>query len=154
VLLHEEALNLILRSDAGITALVASRIFPGTAPQTAAYPALAYRLTDREPQHRLEARGSAGLVRSRYRLYSGAKGHPGASSAYGDSKRLDEAVRLALTGFHGLVSNQASPANTLEVQGIFPEITIEYYDDLTQVWNVATDFDFYAPMGLPVPLAT
>src|SRR5262245_41354471 len=118
--------------------------------QTATFPALVYKLIDREHPPRLEQRASSGLARSRFRLFSTAKGHPAASSAYGDAKRVDEALRLALAGYRGVVTNTGG--NALFVNGVFPGNSIEFYDDPTQTWQVASEFDFWAQEALPIPL--
>jgi hypothetical protein len=152
VLLHEEALVIILKNDPGLTALVGSRIYPGVLPQLVVFPAIAYRLTNREHMERLEQRGSAGLVRSTFRLYSCSKGTSGVSSAYGETKKVDAAVIQCLLGFHGTVSNTGTPPASLEVQHVRHVNTLEFYDDATETWQVVTEVDFWAAFERPPAL--
>ena len=145
MLLVEEAISSVLRGNAPLVALVAARIYPGVLPQTVTYPAIAYRLVDRESITHLAGRSATGLARSGFRFFSTAKG----MNAYSDAKRLDEALRLCLAGFHGTVSNGASPANTLDIQIILPGRKDEFYDDPTQTWQVRADYDVWASEQVP-----
>jgi hypothetical protein len=146
-LLLEAALRTLLGDDNGVSNIVGSRIFPGVLPQTVQYPAMAYRLVSREHERRLEPRGSSGLARSRFRFFSTAKG----ATAYADAKRLDEALRLCLDGYHGVVSDDQSPASTLRIHGAFAQTTFDQYDDKTQTHQVLTDYDVWAEETQPTP---
>lgn len=146
MLLVEEALSIVLRGNAGLVALVSTRITPGVLTQTSLYPALVYRLVDREHFTHLEGRTATGLARSTFRFFSTGKG----ANAYSDAKRVNEALRLCLFGFRGTVSNTASPVVTLDIQNIEPGRTDEFYDDPTQTWQVRSDYDVWASEAIPV----
>lgn len=145
MLLVEEALQIILRANAGLTALVGTRITPGVLSQSSAYPAIAYRLVDRDHATHLSGRASTGLARSGFRFFSASKG----ATAYSDTKRVNEALRLALMGFSGTVQSAASPPLTLHIQRIEPTGTREFYDDPTQTWQVQSDYDVWASEQIP-----
>lgn len=146
MLLIEEALQITLRGNAGLTALVGTRIVQGVLLQTTTFPAIAYRLVDRESFTHLGGRTSTGLARSTFRFFSTGKG----ASAYSDAKRVNEALRLCLFGFRGTVSNTASPVVTLDIQNIEPGRTDEFYDDPTQTWQVRSDYDVWASEQIPI----
>jgi hypothetical protein len=140
MLLVEEAVSLILRADAGLAGLVGTRIYPGVLPQTVTYPALVYRLNDREHTIHMEPRHATGLTRSEMILFSTGKN-------YADGKRVNEAVRLALYGFRGTVG---TVPDTLDIQVILPLWTDELYEDRTQTWQVRASYNVYASEQLPV----
>lgn len=144
----EVALQIILRADPGLTALVSTRIQTGVLSQTSTYPAIVFRLSSRE-YFQILVGGVARMARSHYQFFSTAKG-PATSSAYGDAKRIDRALRQVLTGFHGTVWNGASPGDSLDIHNIVPDITRDIYDDLTQVYQVQCDYDVWAPILVPV----
>ncbi len=126
----EQALHQLLTANAAIAAMVGPRVYPGLFPQTAAFPALTYRLVRREAEATLGAgERTTGPVESQYVIYSAAKG----LTAYEDSKRLDEAVRLCLMNFKGVVTLTASsPVETISILGIFLADADEDFDLDTQ----------------------
>lgn len=92
-MLIEEALYTLLSSDAGITAIVADRIYPVTMPELEKgktfYPALTFTLTNRDRQQTHD--GPTPLVRSHY-VFSCL------GPQYFQVKTLAQKVRLALNG--------------------------------------------------------
>ncbi len=126
----EQALHQLLTANAAIIALVGTRVYPGLFPQTALFPALTYRLVRREEDPTLSAsERTTGPVESQYVFYSAAKG----ATAYEDSKRLDEAVRLCISGFSGVVVLAASsPIESILIHGIFLADADEDFDLDTQ----------------------
>lgn len=144
-LLVEEALGYLLRGNTGLTSLVNLRMYPGILPQNVAYPTIAYVLVGREEFSHLSGRMSTGLARSSFRFFSVAKG----VTAYAYAKRVNEALRLCLQGFSGTVGDGSSPEITLDIQGIELIGTREFYDDLTQTWQVQSDYDIAAPEEIP-----
>lgn len=147
-MLVEEALYKLLSANPGLSSLVSARIFPGVLAQTVTYPAIAYRVVGRDHVERLESRASGGLANSRIRFFSVAKG---GVLAYAMAKAVDEALRLALQGFSGEISDGASPETTLTIDGIFPISTLDFYDDPTQTHQIASDFDVWATEQQPTP---
>src|SRR6185369_7000841 len=110
----EEALFRILSGNAGVSALVVDRIYPGVLTQKVVYPAIAYRLVRREIFPVMDDPGASGLGSSRLRTFSTAHG----PDKYGQAKDIDAAVYAALQGFRGVVSDGQSPPAELEIQGI------------------------------------
>lgn len=115
----EGALRILIAADAGITALVAGRIYPGSLPQTVTYPALSYRLDSRRRTPRLDPRGTGYiLTRSVMRFFCTAKGD---TNAYSTAKAIDRALFQLLFGYRGTVVNTAvSPQTSVYIHGIFP----------------------------------
>lgn len=91
----EEALRAILIGNAGVSALVAGRVYPVVMPQGAALPAVAYQRISANRQHNLA--GPGGLTRVRFQLTNIA-------STYSSMKALANAVRVAVDGYRGTVS--------------------------------------------------
>lgn len=148
MLLVEEALAILLRANAALVTLVGNRIYPGALSQTVAYPAIAYRLVDREHVTNLTGRTSSGLARSRFWFISTGKGLNG----YADSKRVNEALRLCLFGYHGVVSNTSSPVVSLDIHNIVAVRTEDLYDDATQTYQVGCAYDVWAAEARPPEL--
>jgi hypothetical protein len=130
----ELAFNLILRNDADVTAIVSTRIYNGKAPQGAALPLVAHNL-ENDGDEIVVLDGLAGLnTDQRMRVFCSALTKAAA-------KRLSRTVRLALAAAApGVISNDESPADTIQVQGIFKSFGIAAYDETTKIWSVITDY--------------
>ncbi len=91
----EDAVLAYLKSYAGLTALVGSRIYPEEVPETEKLPAVTYILVSSEFVHTLD--GKATLERPVYQY-----------TAYADTKAAARAVAaqisLALSDYHGTLS--------------------------------------------------
>lgn len=128
----EEAIPIVLMADAGVFAITGSRIKPGFLKQFTEYPAVAFSLLSRDSMNTdtlaWEERGHAQIVESRFRFLSMSKGKGNLLAA----KRLDEALRLALVGYAGPVTNSASPPETVTIQGVFADTCRDAYDDETE----------------------
>lgn len=147
----EEAIKKILAANQGVTTLVQGRVYPGTLPQTCQYPAIAYRVVYREHVEHIEGesgqpRASSGLGMSRIRFFSAAKG-PG---SYGEAKRLDRAIRLAIQGYQAIVTSDDSPIDTIDIQGISAKTTFDAYDDKTQTYQTISDFEAWSNEPQPI----
>ncbi len=92
--LIEEALVTRLESQAGLTALVGTRMFPERLPQEPTYPAIAVSRITSERPHALE--GSSGLVGAMFQFDVFGK-------TYAAAKAVVEQLRLALDSFSGTV---------------------------------------------------
>lgn len=136
----EKALFRILSGAAGVAALVGNRIYPGVLTQNVVYPAIAYRLVQRENLPVMEDPGASDLIRSQFRIFSTAHG----PDRYEEAKAIDAAVYAALQGYRGIVSDGLSPADELEIQGAFLETTFDGYDDRTQAHQVISDFTIWS----------
>lgn len=147
VMLVEQALGFILVAAADVVALVAGRIYCPVLPQTCNYPAIAYRLTGSEHIDQLSNRGSTGLARSTFSIFSTAQGF----SNYGLAKRLDVTVRLAIQGYRGFVSDPAL-SEDIFIQNIVPVSSYDFYDDPTQTHQIVSVYHVWASEQQPAPL--
>jgi hypothetical protein len=141
--LIEEALYKVLTEDAGVSELVADRIYPGFLAQTVTYPAIAYRLVNRSRVDQLTDRRSTGLAQSRFRFFCTAQG----PDRYAEAKRLEDAVRLALEGYSGEVTGESPEA--VYIQTIEPLGVNDFYDDATQTHQAIADYDVWASEQQP-----
>jgi len=138
----DQAIYRVLATNAGVTAIVGTRITAGVLPQTTTYPAIAYRLAGEDSIVSLDA--SNGLRSSTVRVFCCTKAN------YGAAASLAEAVRLAMADFKGSVSDGASPSSTVTIQGTFAAGLFEAYDDRTGTWQVIRDFDIWSHEEVPV----
>lgn len=106
--------RLYLLADPAIAAVVAARIYPVTLPQpkkdVTNYPALTVTLVDEFSLPHL--RGVGGLFEPRLQLDSWAP-------TYDATTALDALCRERLNGFAGLWVDATSPAEDLDVAGLF-----------------------------------
>ncbi len=124
----EKGLVSHLENDAGVAAIVGSRIYPEPAPQNASYPLIVYTRITGTHEHDLQ--GAAGLCEARYQLRCWAESRSAV-------KALAEAVRLALQGFSGSMGD-------VDVRGIFLESDDDEYipasTDAHERYAVRQDF--------------
>lgn len=136
-----EALRLRLIADATVAALIEARIYPAKAPQSAAKPTIFYKVLNTEDEETHS--GVADIARTSIRFSA-------SSQSYDEAKELSEAIRLCLQDFSGTVTDtDASPDETLEINGIFRTNTDEFYHDPTQTHHVLSDFDVWAYQQQP-----
>lgn len=141
----EQAIFQLLREDARVSGIVGAHVFPGAMPQSAAFPAVVYRVLAREGVERLEPRGSSGLVRTRIRTFSTTHGN----GTYAAAKELSDAVRLCLSGFVGTLVDGTAPDSSITIQGIATLSTFDLYESQTQTHQVLLDFDVWATETQP-----
>lgn len=134
--LIEEAIQQILRLDAGVSARASTRIYPGSFPQNLTYPAVAYRLDTREHPTRLESRGSSGIALSRFEFSIVAQ-------TYLEAKYLDEAIRLSLHGYQATVTRDTGTPETIEIKGIFALTSRDLFQDATQNHYVFSQYNVH-----------
>jgi hypothetical protein len=101
----EQGLVAHLQSDAGVSALVETRIYPLVVPQDATLPALAYQRISGPRDHAHD--GPTGLARARVQLTYVA-------STYAAAKELAEAARAALDGFSGTMGTVSVDSCSLD----------------------------------------
>lgn len=94
-----------LIGNAGVAALVATRIYPLLVPQDAELPAMAYQRISGPRDHAHD--GPSGLAMARMQLTFVAASYDGA-------KTLSEAVRAAMDGFSGTMGEVTVDACLLE----------------------------------------
>lgn len=139
--LIEEAIKSVLTDDAGVSAAVGNRVYGGYLTQTTQLPAVAYRQIGEDVLPTMTANdGHPGHVMRRMRFFSTSKG----VGKYLEAKQVDEAIRLALHGYSGTVTNSLSPSESITIQGIFSENCIDLFDADTQIHQIVRDFAVWA----------
>ncbi len=144
-MLVEEALFQLLSESSDVGAIVADRIRPVILDINEVYPALAYREVP-GGEHIEHLDGASGLKRSRFRIFATARK---VEAGYKTAIELAEAVRLALEGFTGTVTNSASPPETLEIRNISALTHHDLYDDPTATFQRAQDYDIWSREPIP-----
>ena|SRR5688572_32404581 len=141
-----EAVQRILAADAGVSAIVGTRIHRFKLLQTTPLPAICFFVTgcSTDVTMAFEERAHDESAEWRFRVMSEADEDT--------VERLDEAVRLALHGWHGTAENDSSPIETLGIQGFFSENVRDSYDDVTRTPVIIRDFVVRAAESRPQPL--
>ena len=85
----DQAVRAYLAAQAGVTALVSTRIYCGDVPQTASLPAVSISVVSSQHAHTLK--GIGGYCTARLQINTWAQKHT-------DSKTLNEAIRQVLQG--------------------------------------------------------
>jgi hypothetical protein len=125
----EEAIYAHLITDAGVSALASTRIYPQTIPQDIDLPAIAYQ---RISGPRISAHdGPTGLARARMQLTCQA-------STYTAAKGLAMAARRALDGYAGIVTTTGN--DTVEIEAAFLANEWDGYEVVTGQSTVRVDF--------------
>jgi hypothetical protein len=125
----EEAIYSHLIADAGVSALVSTRVYPLTIPQDIALPAIAYQ---RISGPRIAAHdGPTGLARARIQVTCQA-------STYTAAKGLAMEVRQALDGFRGSVTTEGD--ELVEVEASFLANEWDGYETVTGQSTIRVDF--------------
>lgn len=137
-----EAIRLRLLADADVTAIT-ENIYRGYLSQNVTYPAVAYRSPDNERvDATLDEFNALGLRRLEFTFFSTTnKANGGIDTA----DALDRAIRACLEGFVGTITDtDASPDESVDIQGIFHANTFDGYDDKTETSQVVSRYDVYA----------
>ena len=122
--LIESALHSHLTSDAAVSTIVGTRVYPLLIPQDASLPAIAYQ---RISALRVTAQdGPSNLARSRLQVTCVAESYSGV-------KALATAVRQALHGYKGTVDGVTVGASFLETD-------VDQYADESGLYSVQMDF--------------
>jgi hypothetical protein len=125
----EEAIYSHLIADAGVSALVSTRVYPLTIPQDIALPAIAYQ---RISGPRISAHdGPTGLARARIQVTCQA-------STYTAAKGLAMEVRQALDAFRGSVTTEGD--ELVEVEASFLANEWDGYETVTGQSTIRVDF--------------
>ncbi len=119
----EQALVLRLLSDSAVAALAGDRLYPNVAPANASAPYLVYARVGRQDISR-DLNQPGNLVQPRIQIDSYAVD-------YATAKALGRAIRQALDGFRGSISDTASPPATLRIAGIALNIETDFYESST-----------------------
>jgi hypothetical protein len=123
----EAGLHAHLSADAGVAALVGTRIYPLLLPQSATYPALTYSRVSGPRLDDLD--GDAGLAHPAFQVTAWAP-------TYKAAKETAAAVRLALRGYRG-------PMGAADVADVRMIGDFDLYDQEAKVFHVAADFEIW-----------
>lgn len=130
----EEALRAVLLADAGVAALVGTRVYPLVLPQAGTLPAITYQVVAGDADYVME--GASGLAFKRVQVDCWA-------DTYSAAAGLRAAVTAALGGFAG---SAGSPA--VRIQGAFKTMEADGYEDALEragprLWRKTIDFNVH-----------
>src|SRR5688572_23590778 len=139
------ALRVLLVTDIGVSTLVGTHIFDGAINQARDYHAAsAFRKDDEFPLVMLTER-SSGLEDAVYRFFSTAKG----SDGYLTAKAVHHAVFMRLQGYRGIVADNSSPIQTLEIHRIAIVSSFDFFDEMSKTHQVVSDYAVSAEQERP-----
>lgn len=145
----EDALKQILSDDADVSALVSNRIYPGVLQDASPLPGVAFRVVDTEREPVLDSK-THGPTLARFVFFSVAKDISGTNSPRRMASLIDKAVRHALQGYKDVVIvDSISPAEMVDVQGIFFVTASDTFDDRTKTYQAASVFDVHFSETIP-----
>lgn len=123
-----EDLTAYLEGNAGLSALIAGRVYAQNLPQKAALPAVVYSEVSGKRMETME--GTTGLNDGRYQITCYALD-------YKTAKQVSQAVRAALHGFSGAMGGtNVQNSSLLNERDIWDFVTLEYRVDLDfQIWH-------------------
>jgi hypothetical protein len=123
----EEALFSYLSGHAGLTALVANRIYPLVMPQGTTLPAVTFSKVSGPRVHAMQQ--DAGLAYPRFQVSCWG-------ATYKQAKEVAGQVRAALQDFKGTMGGPGG----VVVSGVFIQDENDLYEPNTQIYHVALDF--------------
>lgn len=106
----EKVVYALLSADAGVTAIVSTRIYPSDLPQQIAVPAIVYRHVDTVDRPTIHGDGGPQLVQSRISVIALA-------NDYSTIKALHEAVKAALRYQYGTIAGVQVATITRDIVG-------------------------------------
>ncbi len=106
----ESVVYQLISTDAAVTALVGSKVFPGRLPQNTVMPAVVYELIGSREILPINAQAGGVLLRSRVQVSVLAK-------SYAEVKTVHEAIRKALLFQRGLIAGVHVVSLTRELIG-------------------------------------
>lgn len=125
----EEGLYHFLTNNAGLVALVGTRVYPNRLPQSGTLPALTYQRIDSPRIATHDTAGASGTARPRFQFDCWG-------ATYATCKAVSDALRAALNGYRGTMG----AADPVTVQSAL--IQDETYDDFEDagMGRMATDY--------------
>lgn len=120
----EAALYALLAADAGVSALVGTRIYPAVIPEGTTGDAVRYQLISDVPYPVMGQ--NSGLAKARIQVEAQA-------ATYAAAATLRDALRTALTRFRGATGG-------VTVQDVFRESGLALYDDTAQRYVLTDDY--------------
>lgn len=119
----EEALYYKLSTDAAITALISTRVYPFQMPQNPTYPAMTYRRISTRQPFDLSGPGDMDNPRFQFDCYA---------PSYAAAKGLAKALRSVMVGFSGVVLG-------VDICAVFFLNEVDRFDDVPGVFGIAVD---------------
>lgn len=126
----EEALQYGLSHNAGVIALVSTRVYPMRIPQGAALPCLVYTRVSTPRLHSHDSSGSAGTAHPRFQIDAWA-------TTYASAKGITDAVRAYLNGFRGTIGGGSYTAT---VQAALVDEEQPDFDPEVELYRSQSDY--------------
>ncbi len=123
----EEAITAHIKANAGLTALIAGRVYPTHMPQNPTLPAMVYNRISGERVQNMQ--GSSGLASPRFQFDCFAR-------TYAEAKGVGEALRLAIEGFSGTMGGVSG----VDVNSCLLQSDQDGYEDDLQLFWVTADY--------------
>jgi len=117
VITIEEGLYYFLKNNAGVSNLVAARIYPNKLPQTATLPAITYQRISTPRVHTHDTSGAVGTAHPRFQFDAWG-------TTYSSCQAVSDAIRAALNGYKGTMG---AGGTAVTVQGAL--VDDERYDN-------------------------
>ena len=128
----EEGLQILFNADAGITALVSTRIYGQRIKQGSTFPCITKQRIDTPRIHTHDTSGATGtLAHPRFQIDAWATTEAGA-------KAVTDAVRAALNGKSGSLGAGAISISAALVQNEEPD-----YDSTTDLYRSRSDYEIW-----------
>jgi hypothetical protein len=128
----EAALYNIMQADAGLTALVSTRVSPAKKPQGTAYPAITFFQVSGPRVRAMPA--DSGDVRARFQVDSWGDGADEADG-FGSAQSVKEQVRSALQRY-----SATEPTSGVVIHDIFLDNELFEYEDVTELFHYIQDY--------------
>lgn len=96
----QEGLFTVLTNDAGVSALVSSRVYPLGIPQNAVLPCIAYTVEEQEENSDYDGQGDFGEIEIQIDCWAGSE-----PTEYAVSLAVAKAVKAALKNYNGLMGS-------------------------------------------------
>lgn len=126
----EEGLIYKLLNTAGVSSLVGTRVYGRVLPQSASLPCITITRISTPRLHSHDTSGSAGTANPRIQIDAHA-------TTYKAAKQITDAVRAAMNGFRGTITNGA---DSVVVQAALVDNELPDYDGETEIYRSQSDY--------------
>ena len=120
----EAALFAVVTGDAGVAALIGTRLYPGHLPQNPTYEAMTYRRVNTGRPHAHDGPGDLAKARFQFSCFG---------ATYSAARTLANTLRTAIDGYKGTVAG-------VRIDGILFIDEQDAYEDETGVYMLPIDF--------------